>query len=236
MYEILQKKKQKELDTLKAKQEEDLNKECTFQPNSKTKPVNKKEVAKNIEKLYIEGKNSYIKKLNFDKNRALTEEEKNYTFKPAIKDYNGDYFEINPLKEDIFFNTEIKKMEKLREEQGYSNKEIKKQMAFAIEPKTNKDNINKRVAANRAEKIVNNVQNEFKDYSSFDDKGNQIVIKLEVNLENNKNELLIVQPEDDYIKVVDNFCLKNKLNDDKKTRLIRVIRNKMKKNENYKMK
>ena len=53
MYEILQKKKQRELDNLKAKQEEDIFQECTFQPNSKTKPVNKKEVAKNIEKLYF---------------------------------------------------------------------------------------------------------------------------------------------------------------------------------------
>ena len=43
MYEILQKKKQRELDTLKAKKEEDINKECTFQPNSKIKkPINKK--------------------------------------------------------------------------------------------------------------------------------------------------------------------------------------------------
>ena len=232
MYEILQKKKQKELDTLKAKKEQDFNKECTFQPNSKTKPVNKKDIAKNIEKLYIEGKNSYIKKRNPDKNIVLTEEEKNCTFKPVIKDYNGDYFENNPLKEDKLLNTEIKKMEKLREEQGYSNKEIKKQMAFVIEPKTNKDNINKRVAPNRGEKIVNNVQNEFKDYGSFDDKGNKIMIKLEVNLENNKNELLIIQPEDDYIKVVDNFCLKNKLNDDKKMILIRTIRDKMRKNDN----
>ena len=232
MYEILQKKKQKELDTLKAKKEEDLNKQCTFQPNSKTKPVNKKEVAKNIEKLYIEGKNSYIKKLQFEENKVLTEEEKNCTFKPTIKDYRGDYFENNPLKEDEMNNTEIKKREKLREEQGYVNKEIKKQMAFAIEPKTNKDNINKRVAPNRGEKIVSNVHNEFIDYGSFDDKGNQIMLKIEVNLENKKNELLIIQPEDDYIKVVDNFCLKHNLNDDKKMRVIRAIKEKIRKNEN----
>ena len=232
MYEILQKKKQKELDALKAKKEEDFNKECTFQPNSKTRPVNKKEVAKNIEKLYIEGKNSYMKKLNSDNNMVLNEEEKNCTFKPAIKDYKGDYFENNPLKEDTFNNSEIKKREKLREEQGYVNKEIKRQMAFGIEPKSNKDNINKRVAANRGEKIVNSVENEFKDYGSFDDKGNKILIKLEVNLENNKNELLVIQPEEDYVKVVDNFCFKHKLDDNKKLRLIRVIRDKIRENEN----
>ena len=105
-------------------------------------------------------------------------------------------------------------------------------MAFAIEPKTNKDNINKRVAPNRGEKIVSNVHNEFIDYGSFDDKGNQIMLKIEVNLENKKNELLIIQPEDDYIKVVDNFCLKHNLNDDKKMRVIRAIKEKIRKNEN----
>ena len=56
------------------------------------------------------------------------------------------------------------------------------------------------------------------------------MLKLEVNLENNKTELLIIQPEDDYIKVVDNFCAKFELNDDKKIRLIRAIKDKMRKN------
>ena len=67
MYEILQKKKERELQNLKEKQEEDIRKQCTFQPNSSTKPVNKKDVAKNIEKLYLEGKNSYIKKRQQEK-------------------------------------------------------------------------------------------------------------------------------------------------------------------------
>ena len=233
MYEILEKRKQRELDTLKAKKEEDLNKECTFHPNTKNKkPLNKKEVQKNIEKLYLEGKNSYMKKRQNDQDTSEKKNNLECTFKPAIKDYNGNYFENNPLKEDILVNTEIKKMEKLREEQGYINKEIKKQMAFDIEPKSNKDNIDKRVAQKRGEKVVNNVKNEFKDFGNFDGKGNQVVIKLEVNLENNKTELLVIQPEDDYLKIVDNFCAKFELNDDKKNRLIRAIKDKMRKNEN----
>lgn len=233
MYEILEKRKQRELDALKAKKEEDINKQCTFHPNTKNKkPLNKKEVQKNIEKLYLDGKNSYIKKRQGEQELSKNEYnlEKDCTFKPAIKDYKGDYFGNNPLKEDILVNTEIKKMEKLREEQGYINKEIKKQMNFGIEPKTNKDNINKRVAQKRGEKVVNNVKNEFRDFGNFDGKGNRVVLKLEVNLENNKTELLIIQPEDDYIKVVDNFCAKFELNDDKKIRLIRAIKDKMRKN------
>ena len=233
MYEIFQKKKKRELDTLKAKKEEDMNKICTFQPNfndrSKNKPKNKKELEKSFEKLYQDGKNMTIKKRQ---ENALTEVEKECTFKPAIKDYKGDYFENNPLKEDKLFNTQLKKMEKIREEKGYTNKMIKKQMAFNIEPKSNKDNINERIAQNRGEKIVNNVQNEFIDYPDFDDIGNQVMIKIEVNLENNKNELLTIQPGEDYIKIVDEFCLKHDINEDKKIRLIRAIRDKIRQNEN----
>ena len=233
MYEIFQKKKKRELDTLKAKKEEDINKVCTFQPNynerNRIKPMNKKELEKSFEKLYLDGKNSFIKKRQ---EHALTEVEKECTFKPAIKDYKGDYFENNPLKEDKLFNTQLKKMEKIREEKGYTNKKIKKQMAFNIEPKSNKDNINERIAQNRGEKIVNNVQNEFIDYSDFDEKGNQVMIKIEVNLQNNKKELLIIQPGDDYVKIVDEFCLKHDINEDKKIRLIRAIKDKIRKNEN----
>ena len=233
MYEIFQKKKQRELDNLKAKQEEDILHECTFQPNPE-KQVDKKEISKTIEKLYLEGKESMMKK-NQQTEKDLdinSENEKNCTFKPVIKDYKGEYFGNNPLKEDKLFNTEIKKKEKIREEKGYANKEIKKQMAFGIEPKSNKEDIYKRVIPNRAEKIVGNVKNEFEDYSSFDDQGNQSLLKIEVKLENNKNSLLTIYPHDDYIKIVEAFCNKHGLKEEKKIRLIRVIKDKLRKTDN----
>ena len=233
MYEILQKKKQRELDNLKAKQEEDFLQECTFQPNLKTKPVNKKDIAKNIEKLYLEGKESYMKKMQQEvKDLDLNDEnEKNCTFKPVIKDYKGNYFENNPLKENKAFNTEIKKKEKIREEKGYNNKEIKKPMAFGIEPKSNKEEIYKRVIPNRAESLVGNIQNEFEDYSNFDDQGNINLLKIDVKLENNKTDLLVIYPDDDYFKIVDAFCNKNELGEEKRIRLIRVIKDKMREKE-----
>lgn len=232
MYEILQKKKQRELDNLKAKQEEDILQECTFQPNPE-KPVDKKGISKTIEKLYLEGKESYMKK-NQQTEKDLdinSENEKNCTFKPVIKDYKGEYFGNNPLKEDKLFNTEIKKMEKIREEKGYANKGIKKQMAFGIEPKSIKEDIYKRVIPNRAEKIVGNVTNEFEDYSSFDDQGNQSILKIEVKLENNKKSLITIYPHDDYVKIVDAFCNKHGLKEEKRIRLIRVIKDKLRKND-----
>ena len=229
MYEILQKKKQRELDTLKAKQEEDILQECTFQPNSKTRPVNKKEVAKNIEKLYIEGKNSYLrKKQQGDKDPDLnSENEKNCTFKPVIKDYKGKYFENNPLKDDKYYNMEIKKKERKREE---INRGLVKHMSFGIEPKSNKDDIYKRVIPNRTEKSEN-VENDFIEYTYLDEDDNQTMMKIEINLDNNKKELMIIYPEDDFIQEVNDFCKKHKLNEEKKNKIIGVIREKMEKNK-----
>ena len=234
MYVILQKKKQKEIENLKAKQEEDFLQQCTFQPNAQTKPVNKKEVAKNIEKLYLEGKEFYLKKKQQEeKDLDLnSENEKNCTFKPVIKDYKGNYFEYNPLKEDKSFNIEIKKMERIREKKGYNNKEIEKPMAFDIEPKSNKEDIYRRVIPNRAEKIIGNVKNEYEEFSNFDDQGNQNILKIEVKLGNNKKDFLIIHPGDDYIKVVDSFCNKNELSEEKRIRLIRVVKDSMRNNDN----
>ena len=88
-------------------------------------------------------------------------------------------------------------------------------MEFGIEPKSNKEEIYKRVIPNRTEKIVGNVKNEYEDYNGFDDKGNQNLLKIEVNLENNKTDLLVIYPKDDFVKVVDDFCNKHELTEDK---------------------
>ena len=82
-------------------------------------------------------------------------------------------------------------------------------MAFGIEPRSNKEEIYKRVIPNRAEALVGSIQNEFVDFSNFDEKGNQNLLKIEVKLDNNKSDLLVVHPYDDYIKIVDAFCNKN---------------------------
>lgn len=223
MYEIFQKKKKRELDNLKARQEAGFLAECTFQPNLKTKPVNKNEIKKNIEKLYIEGKNSYLRKKNTeDKNPEDTaENEKNCTFKPLLNDFKGDYFGNNPLKEDKHVNKELKKMEKLRETKGYSEMEIKSPMAFGIEQKSNKDEIYKRAGKN--EKIYGGDIFE-EDYKN----GEAPLLKVEVNLdENNKIDKLIIYPGDDYIKVTNQFCDKHEINDEKRNRLIKIIKDKL---------
>ena len=105
-------------------------------------------------------------------------------------------------------------------------------MAFEIEPKSNKEDIYKRVIPNRAEKIVGNIKNEYEEFSNFDDQGNQNILKIEVKLGNNKKDFLIIHPGDDYIKVVDSFCNKNELSEEKRIRLIRVVKDSMRNNDN----
>ena len=230
-YEIFQKKKKRELEELKAKQEKDISEQCTFQPNSKTKPVNKKEVAKNIEKLYIEGKNSYIKKKQKERDFDMdSDNEKNCTFKPVIKIYKGNYFENNPLKDDKSFNNEIKKMEKVRVEKGYTNKEIGKRMAFGIESKYNKEEIRKRVIPNKRENMNENSKNKVENY--FDEQDNQSILKIQLKLGNNKTEFIEINKDEDFIKKVDAFCNKHELNDEKRNKIKRIIKEELKKLRN----
>ena len=227
-YEIFQKKKILELQELKAKQEKDISEQCTFQPNSKTKPVNKKEVAKNIEKLYIEGKNSYIKKKQQERDFDMNaDNEKHCTFKPAIQDYKGNYFENNPLKDDKLYNNEIKKMEKIREEKGYTNKEIEKRMAFGIESKYNKEEISKRVIPNKREKMIENSKNEVEKYC--DEQYDRNIIKIQLKLGNNKTEFIKINKDEDFIKIVDDFCNKHELNDEKRNKIKRIIKDELEK-------
>jgi hypothetical protein len=50
----------------------------------------------------------------------------------------------------------------------------------------------------------------------LDEDDKQSIMKIEINLDNNKKELMVIYPEDDYIKVVNDFCRKHKLNEEKK--------------------
>ena len=96
-------------------------------------------------------------------------------------------------------------------------------MGFGIEPKSNKEEIYKRVMPNRAESLVGNIQNEFEDYSNFDEQGNINLLKIDLKLENNKTDLLVIHPDDDYIKIIDAFCNKNEFGEEKRIRLLILL-------------
>jgi predicted RND superfamily exporter protein len=153
------------------------------------------------------------------------DKKKHCTFKPVIKDYKGNYFENNPLKDDKLYNNEIKKMEKVREEKGYTNKEIVKRMAFDIEPKSNKEEISKRVIPNKREKMIENSKKEVENYLQ----DNKNILKIQLKLGNNKTEFFEINKDEDYIKIVDSFCNNHELNDEKRNKIIRIIKDELKK-------
>ena len=110
-YLRIQKIQKQNISLLKAKYDAKELENCTFQPNILAKSVNKNQISKNIEKLYVEGKKSYIKKKQMsDRDRDENDDNvKNCTFKPQLHHYNKQVFNNNPLKEDKNYNNKIQK-------------------------------------------------------------------------------------------------------------------------------
>ena len=226
VYQIIQQKKENDLKTLKAKKEAEELALCTFhphinKPNNTNKNINRKQINKNIEKLYQEGKAAYIqKKKLIDHDPEDNDENKiNCTFKPVINQYNNEMFIKNPLKEDL------QRFEKLREQKmNNNNKEYEKPMNFAIESKINKEDIFDRIIPDKS--IYKNEINEDikKDIPPL--------LKVEVNLdEKNNTDKIIIYPGDDIKEKTIQFCLKHKLSEEKKNTLLNIILDKMNENK-----
>ena len=231
VYKIIQQKKENDLKILKAKKEAEELALCTFQPNvdksnNTNKNINRKQIKKNIEKLYQEGKAAYIqkKKLNDHDPEDNDENKINCTFKPVINQYNNEMFNRNPLKEDM------ERFERIREQKmnnNYKEYEKPKPMNFAIESKINKEDIVDRIIPLR-----DSYKNE-----NTDENREEIppLLKVEVNLdEKNNTDKIIIYPGDNVREKTIQFCIKHKLNEEKKNTLLSIILDKMKdNNENY---
>jgi hypothetical protein len=231
VYKIIQQKKENDLKILKAKKEAEELALCTFQPNvdksnNTNKNINRKQIKKNIEKLYQEGKAAYIqkKKLNDHDPEDNDENKINCTFKPVINQYNNEMFNRNPLKEDM------ERFERIREQKmnnNYREFEKPKPMNFAIESKINKEDIVDRIIPLR-----DSYKNE-----NIDENREEIppLLKVEVNLdEKNNTDKIIIYPGDNVREKTIQFCIKHKLNEEKKNTLLSIILDKMKdNNENY---
>lgn len=223
---------------MKAKKEAEELALCTFQPkinnptlsnntkNKKLKNEIKKNIEKNIEKLYQEGKAAYIQKKKLGERDPEDNEENriNCTFKPVIRQYNNEMFNKNPLKEDM------QKFEKIREHKLNNNpKEYEKPMNFAIESKLNKEDIVDRVVSNR-----NNYRNEYTQEEKSHKGDVTPLLKVEVNLdEKNNTDKIIIYPGDNIREKTIQFCLKHKLDEEKKNTLLSIILEKMKESKEY---
>ena len=228
VYRIIQQKKEKDLQTLKAKKEAEELALCTFQPRiNNSNKVNKKiinraEINKNFEKLYQEGKAAYIQKKKLIEHDPEDNEENkiNCTFKPAINPFNNEIFNKNPLKKDM------EKFEKIREKKiNNSQKGFEKPMNFSIESKINKEDIIDRVIPDR---------NTYRNEGVYEEKNKEEItplLKVEVNLdEKNHTDKIIIYPGDNIKEKTIQFCVKHKLSEEKKNTLLNIIMEKMKEN------
>ena len=229
VYRIIQQKKEKDLQTLKAKKEAEELALCTFQPrinkpnNVNKNNINRKQINKNIEKLYQEGKAAYIQKKKLIEHDPEDNDENkiNCTFKPAINPYNSEIFNKNPLKKDM------EKFEKIREKKmNNSHKGFERPMNFSIESKLNKEDIIDRVIPDR------NSYN--RNETIYEEKSKEEItplLKVEVNLdEKNNTDKIIIYPGDNIKEKTIQFCLKHKLSEEKKNTLLNIIMEKMKEN------
>ena len=241
IYKLLQKRKEKELEILRAQQIAEETKECTFQPNASTRPVDPKEVPAKIEKLYTDGKITYMKKMKMEDRNPNEEIDEACTFQPETTSYTEVMFNYNPIEDDDDVNRKLNRMEKARETKSildlhkklggtdfkifdYENVEPLPGMRFDIEYKTNKDsfwNYRKRL-------------NNYTDLTGEDSKRRESripILKVEVNIDDNdKIVTLEIYQGDDPIKITEHFCAKYGLSEEKKMKLQTVIQEKL--NEN----
>ena len=236
LYRRLQNKRDNNnIKALKSKKEQEELALCTFQPNihklknndknskNKDKPknkLNKEQIENNFEKLYQTGIASYIQKKksiepDFDDN---LDNKINCTFKPVIHQFNNEIFTKNPIKE------ELQRFEKIGDQKlnALGNKEYEKPMNFYIESKINKEDIVDRVVPER-----------FSYRNSDNERENETaLLKVEVNLdENNNTDKIIIYPGDDAKEKTLQFCLKHRLNEEKKNTLLRIIMEKIEDNK-----
>ena len=144
----------------------------------------------------------------------------NCTFKPVINQYNNEMFSKNPLKEDM------EKFERIREKKmNNSLRAFERPMNFGIESKINKEDIIDRVVPDRYSYKNENI------YENNNIEEIAPLLNVEVNLDDKNNtDKIIIYPGDNVREKTIQFCLKHKLNEEKKNTLLNIILEKMKEN------
>ena len=225
-------KKEILLENLRKKKEEEEMKYCTFQPNISSHPINIKDIKSKVEKLYTDGKISYMKKLKKKEND--NNELEKYSFMPKIHTLNLNIFEQNPLENDQRYLDEMIRLEKIRNTRFSNlnnNNENLIPMRFDMEYKTNRDTFN---VFNKKKNYKNRDYDEFNLSKDSDIKnGVSPLLKVEVNIDDSNNIVkLVIYPGDDPMKIAEEFCEKYNLGEDKKNKLQAIIQEKLRENDN----
>ena len=178
-----------------------------------------------------------LKKKEKELNENKEIEEK-CTFTPEIHSLNSEIFINNPLENDQKLIDEMNKLEKLRKKKKINfNYDNFIPMRFDIEHKTNRDTfsifiMNKRKKQPSREFFSNDDLNSSSKDSDIKN-GVAPLLKVEVNIDDSNNIVkLLIYPGDEPMKIVDEFCEKYNLQDEKKKKLQNIIEEKLSENKN----
>ena len=151
-----------------------------------------------------------------------------FKFRQKIHQLNNEVFINNQIKD------ELKKAEKIREQgmNNIENKEFEKKVNFVIEPKLDKVDIKDYIIPEECS-FKNNINNN--DITEKEKEIHNALFRAKVNLVVNNNmdeDEIIIYPGDDVEEKILHFCLKHKLNEEKKNNLMNIIMEKIEENKN----
>jgi len=246
-YNILRKKKENEIAKIKIQQQEDEMKHCTFHPNSDKKKSTEINIKETVQKLYIDGVTKQKAKMNEEKKEEALSEE--CCFNPKVNKFNSHVFDVNPLLHDELIKKEVERFERARVERklqeiqkkkGINNLKQYKNLDlllkeedlplwhFGIERKNHRESIE---LSNRKEKnysVNTQTRSSFKQTNKTKQNAKNVLLNIEVNIDDsNRIEKLEICQNDDPMSVVDAFCTKFNLTEDKKLRLKKIIEEKL---------
>lgn len=247
-YDLIQKRKNKDLDRLQKEKELNELKECTFNPNNRPKKHQKSSEISN--RLYSYNKSTKTKKKNCinnnnSKNKEANNEkdtEKEYPFSPKInKPINEGLFDQKSIKNDPIVSNKIKQYEKARIEKklivllsekgraGLSHMKTSEDLVNELENKAKaplfKFDIERKHCKDTFDKFANN---EAKNRN--ESKREQPIFTIEVKIKD-RIELLHYYKNDDPAFITQRFCKRNNLGENSNERIYSVIEEKLRSND-----
>jgi len=217
-------------------------KNCTFKPEIMTRAKSTKDMGK---KLYLDAfarMNKMKSKKTEVENEAKNKENK---FMPVTSVYKPEIFEENPLQNDTLVKKVIERQERARIEKKIAEIQSSKGMTtikslknldlflkeevilpafrFDVSIRCNKHSIENRV---KPLETNTNDESEIREKTSFSISRTPLLI-LDINIDDKNKEKLEIFMKDNIEQLVQNFCDKHKLDEEKKKFLKCLINDKM---------
>ena len=230
-YDIIQKKREKTNEILRAEKQAKEFKECTFYPNNRNPNLLSPNVSTEVtNRLYSQRPQRQLKQSDPSKKS----ENEIYSFTPAISKIDNKMFTFNPIKDDKSVNEKVEQYEKARMDKKLNNY-LLKQGTHVISNYEIINNLNSQTDP----PISFRFDNEYKGYKNTFEKFNkkkglnhndnqerEIKYVFEFNVENQIKSLKIYKG-DNIAKCVNKFCNENNLEVESKERILSAIKEKI---------